>query len=42
MAHISRTLQTDKFIYDNGEMQALVNAADEELRRGSGAGSDFS
>ncbi|KRK95257.1 glucose-6-phosphate isomerase [Companilactobacillus futsaii] len=32
-----------KFVQDNelGEMQALVNAADEELRKGTGAGADF-
>lgn len=32
-----------KFVHDNevGEMQALVNAADEELRKGTGAGADF-
>lgn len=33
----------DKFVHDNelGEMQALVNAADTELRQGTGAGSAF-
>lgn len=44
MAHISfDASKLDKFVHDNelGEMQALVNAADEELRTGSGAGSDF-
>ncbi|GAX01021.1 glucose-6-phosphate isomerase [Secundilactobacillus silagei] len=44
MAHISFDVsKLDKFVHDNelGEMQALVNAADEELRTGSGAGSDF-
>jgi len=32
-----------KFIHENelGEMQALVTAADDELRKGTGAGSDF-
>ncbi len=32
-----------KFVHENelGEMQALVNAADEELRKGTGAGNDF-
>ncbi|GEO78802.1 glucose-6-phosphate isomerase [Companilactobacillus mindensis DSM 14500] len=32
-----------KFVQDNelGEMQALVNAADDELRKGTGAGADF-
>ncbi|WP_368790820.1 glucose-6-phosphate isomerase [Companilactobacillus farciminis] len=32
-----------KFVQDNevGEMQALVNAADEELRKGTGVGADF-
>ncbi|WCG34892.1 glucose-6-phosphate isomerase [Companilactobacillus farciminis] len=32
-----------KFVHENevGEMQALVNAADEELRKGTGAGADF-
>ncbi|MGV7366302.1 hypothetical protein PJH52_29575, partial [Mycobacterium kansasii] len=31
------------FIHDNelGEMQAMVNAADAQLRQGTGAGSDF-
>ncbi len=44
MAHISfDASKLDKFVHDNelGEMQALVNAADEELRKGTGAGSDF-
>lgn len=44
MAHISfDASKLDKFVHDNelGEMQALVNAADEELRTGTGAGSDF-
>lgn len=32
-----------KFVHPNelGEMQAMVNAADEELRKGTGAGADF-
>ncbi|WP_172189180.1 glucose-6-phosphate isomerase [Lentilactobacillus kribbianus] len=32
-----------KFVHDNevSEMQAMVNAADDELRNGTGAGSDF-
>lgn len=32
-----------KFVHDNelGEMQALVTAADDELRKGTGAGADF-
>ena len=44
MAHISFD-QTGlkKFVNDNelGEMQAMVNAADDELRNGTGAGADF-
>ncbi|WP_129044752.1 glucose-6-phosphate isomerase [Companilactobacillus metriopterae] len=33
----------DKFVHPNelAEMQAMVNAADEQLRKGTGAGSDF-
>ena len=32
-----------KFVHENelGEMQAMVNAADSELRNGTGAGADF-
>ena len=32
-----------QFVNDNelGEMQAMVNAADDELRNGTGAGADF-
>ncbi|MDO4455326.1 MAG: glucose-6-phosphate isomerase [Ligilactobacillus agilis] len=32
-----------KFVHENelGEMQAMVNAADEQLRKGTGAGADF-
>ena len=32
-----------KFVHDNelGEMQAMVTAADSELRNGTGAGADF-
>ena len=44
MAHISFDgSKLSKFVHDNelGEMQALVNAADDELRKGTGAGSDF-
>ena len=44
MAHISfDSSKLSKFVHDNelGEMQALVNAADAELRKGTGAGSDF-
>ena len=44
MTHISfdRT-GLKKFVNDNelGEMQATVNAADDELRNGTGAGADF-
>ena len=44
MTHISfdRT-GLKKFVNDNelGEMQAMVNAADDELRNGTGAGADF-
>lgn len=44
MAHIAfdRSKLTP-FIHDNelGEMQAMVNAADAQLRQGTGAGSDF-
>ncbi|WP_125604267.1 glucose-6-phosphate isomerase [Lapidilactobacillus bayanensis] len=44
MAHISfDSSKLTKFVHENelGEMQALVNAADTELREGTGAGSDF-
>ncbi|WP_461240439.1 glucose-6-phosphate isomerase [Paucilactobacillus sp. N302-9] len=44
MAHISfDSSNLSSFIHDNelGEMQAMVNAADEQLRSGSGAGSDY-
>lgn len=44
MAHISfDSSKLVKFVHENelGEMQALVNAADTELREGTGAGSDF-
>ncbi|EHL97084.1 glucose-6-phosphate isomerase [Lentilactobacillus parafarraginis F0439] len=44
MAHISfDSSKLKKFIHDNelGEMQAMVTAADNELRKGTGAGSDF-
>ncbi|WP_409022284.1 glucose-6-phosphate isomerase [Dellaglioa sp. P0083] len=44
MAHISfDSSNLSKFVQDNelGEMQALVTAADSELRNGTGAGSDF-
>ena len=44
MAHISfDDSKLDKFIHKNelGEMQALVNAADDELRKGTGAGSEY-
>ena len=32
-----------QFVHENelGEMQAMVNAANDELRNGSGAGADF-
>ncbi|MBD7895143.1 glucose-6-phosphate isomerase, partial [Limosilactobacillus sp. Sa3CUN2] len=37
------TSSLKKFVNDNelGEMQAMVNAADDELRNGTGAGADF-
>ena len=44
MAHISfDSTNLSKFVHDNelGEMQALVTAADSELRNGTGAGNDF-
>ena len=44
MAHVSLDKQGLKqFVNDNelGEMQAMVNAADDELRKGTGAGADF-
>lgn len=44
MAHISFDhSKLSKFVHDNelGEMQAMVTAANEELRNGTGAGSDF-
>ncbi|MFD1466100.1 glucose-6-phosphate isomerase [Lapidilactobacillus mulanensis] len=44
MAHISfDSSKLGKFVQDNelGEMQALVTAADTELRQGTGAGNDF-
>jgi glucose-6-phosphate isomerase len=44
MAHISfDSSNLTKFVQPNevGEMQALVNAADNELREGTGAGNDF-
>ncbi|WP_283680301.1 glucose-6-phosphate isomerase [Lentilactobacillus sp. Marseille-Q4993] len=44
MAHIKfDSSKLDKFVHDNelGEMQAMVTAADSELRKGTGAGSDF-
>ncbi|AUJ30220.1 MAG: glucose-6-phosphate isomerase [Liquorilactobacillus hordei] len=44
MAHISfDSSNLTKFVHDNelGEMQALVSAADKELREGTGAGNDF-
>ncbi|HJE97235.1 glucose-6-phosphate isomerase [Ligilactobacillus acidipiscis] len=44
MAHISfDSSNLDKFVHENelGEMQALVSAADQELRDGTGAGNDF-
>ncbi|KRM01770.1 glucose-6-phosphate isomerase [Lentilactobacillus farraginis] len=44
MAHISfDSSKLSKFVHDNelGEMQAMVNAADAEVRQGTGAGSDF-
>ncbi|WP_268913644.1 glucose-6-phosphate isomerase [Lentilactobacillus sp. SPB1-3] len=44
MAHIKfDSSKLSKFVHDNelGEMQAMVTAADTELRQGTGAGSDF-
>lgn len=44
MAHISfDSSNLEKFVHENelGEMQALVSAADKELRDGTGAGNDF-
>jgi len=44
MAHIAFDLsKLEPFVHDNelGEMQAMVTAADAELRQGTGAGSDF-
>lgn len=44
MAHISfDSSKLTKFVHDNelGEMQAMVTAADKELRDGTGAGNDF-
>lgn len=44
MAHVSfDNSALKKFVHPNelGEMQALVNAADSELRNGTGAGADF-
>ena len=44
MAHISfDSSKLGKFVHDNelSEMQALVTAADTELRQGTGAGNDF-
>ncbi|WP_262314801.1 glucose-6-phosphate isomerase [Lacticaseibacillus parakribbianus] len=44
MAHISfDSSKLGKFVHDNelGQMQALVTAADTELREGTGAGNDF-
>ncbi len=44
MAHISfDSSKLGKFVNDNelGQMQALVTAADKELREGTGAGNDF-
>ncbi|KRL02690.1 glucose-6-phosphate isomerase [Liquorilactobacillus capillatus] len=44
MAHIAfDSSNLTKFVHDNelGEMQALVTAADTELREGTGAGNDF-
>ena len=44
MAHITfDSSKLDKFVHDNelGQMQALVTAADKELREGTGAGNDF-
>ncbi|MCT3391477.1 glucose-6-phosphate isomerase, partial [Lentilactobacillus hilgardii] len=44
MMHISfDSSKLSKFVHDNelGEMQAMVTAADAEVRQGTGAGSDF-
>ena len=44
MAHIKfDSSNLGKFVndYELGQMQAMVNAADEELRQGTGAGNDF-
>ncbi|KRM54838.1 glucose-6-phosphate isomerase [Lacticaseibacillus sharpeae] len=44
MAHISfDSSKLGKFVHENelGQMQALVTAADKELREGTGAGADF-
>ncbi|TAR46306.1 glucose-6-phosphate isomerase, partial [Lactiplantibacillus plantarum] len=44
MAHISfDSSNLTKFVHNNelGEMQAMVTAADKELREGTGAGNDF-
>ena len=44
MAHISfDASRLDKFVQSNelAEMQAMVNAADSQLREGTGAGNDF-
>ena len=44
MAHIKfDSSNLSKFVndYELGQMQAMVNAADEELRQGTGAGNDF-
>lgn len=44
MAHISfDDSKLTPFVHDNelGEIQAMVNAADQELREGTGAGNDF-
>ena len=43
MAHVSfDSSALKKFVHPNelGEMQAMVNAADDELRKGTGAGAD--
>ncbi|KRM13543.1 glucose-6-phosphate isomerase [Paucilactobacillus suebicus] len=44
MAHISfDTSSLKTFVHDNelGELQAMVSAADDELRKGTGAGADY-
>ncbi|GAK48664.1 glucose-6-phosphate isomerase [Secundilactobacillus oryzae JCM 18671] len=44
MSHIKfDDSKLDKFIHDNelGEMQAMVNAADDQLRNGTGAGNEY-